>query len=185
MGFEPADCRVKYQSGLKRTVVKQQMSKPATSILCVLAADVENGAGLEVQKTFSALWLWNGAFPLRWAASYFEGHLIFGSKIPHYCTVISLRCKCLAVHVPERAWLYCLKGGGAGMFMYTSEMWETAASLLIKLSSYLCLLCQMLLLFWMFPECTVHHLMCSSIKYIKMVVFFIHFHVNVTYWIIS
>lgn len=29
------------------------------------------------------------------------------------------------------------------------------------LISYLCLLCQKLLLFWMFSECTVHYLMCT------------------------
>lgn len=46
---------------------------------------------------------------------------------------------------------------------YMTEARETAARLspFINLFSYLCLLCPKLLLFWMFPECTVHYLMCT------------------------
>lgn len=50
--------------------------KNITLTCCVLAGEVENRADL-----------WSGPFPLHWATSYFEGHLIFGSKKQHYCTL--------------------------------------------------------------------------------------------------
>lgn len=137
-----------------------------TLTCCVLAGEVENRADL-----------WSGPFPLHWATSYFEGHLIFGSKKQHYCTLS--QSLVYIVNILVHNWGACCRCAWtcmalmAGwrrkdMFMYMFEVRETAASLslFINLFSYLCLLCQMLLLFWMFAECTVHHLMCTFPYYV-------------------
>lgn len=152
-------------------------------------------------------WLWSGPFPLHWAMSYFEGHLIFGSKKQHYWTrlqslvyvvnILVYTVVELAVHVPDMcmALLAGLKGGRVvcternrnhplEFEMYSPLQLQSTRScghvtfppLLLRYTfmhtieatappftnflSYLCLLCQKLLLFWMFPECTVHYLMC-------------------------